>query len=174
MGLPRLRHEITASVSCSHGFLLPSSNLLSIAGSNAPSSPSSTIPLVQDATVPVSLLVKSLLLMMRSSAVQQGSRSTDAQVVPDMKDFPDIPMSGRYWKLEEGALESSPIVSACYVGLQVHVSDGSGTVRTMSGPRSTVNIKDDGSTSTPARRCGIIQEPTLKVSSSTCPAPIQN
>jgi len=80
-----------------------------------------------------------------------------------MKDSLDTPMSGHCWKLDEGVLENSPTVSVCYVGLQVHESDGFGTVKTMSGPRYTVNIREDGFMLILVKRCGTTQEPTLKV-----------
>jgi hypothetical protein len=80
-----------------------------------------------------------------------------------MKDSLDTPMSGHCWKLDEGVLENSQTVSVCYVGLQVHESDGFGTAKTMCGPRSTVNIKDDGFMLILVKRCGTTQEPTLKV-----------
>lgn len=95
--------------------------------------------------------------------VQQESKSTDAQGVPAMKDSLDTLMSGRYWRLEEDVLGNSLIVSVCYVELPVHESDGFGTAKTMSGRKSTVNIKDDGSMSILVKRCGTTLEPTPKV-----------
>jgi len=163
----------TKIVSCDHysGKIFPSfillltpSDLALSAGSNAPSSPLSTTHPVRDATVPASPPDKSLPPPTRLLEAPPESNYTDVPVVPATKGFPDIPMSGPCLKPEEDEPVNSPTASVCCVELPVPKSDGYGIVRTMSGPRSTVNIKGDGSTSTLVRRCGIIQEPTPKVS----------
>ena len=63
-----------------------------------------------------------------------------------MNDSLDMPMSGPCLRRGGDEPENLPIASACYVVPPVPESDGSGTVKTMFGPKSTVSISGDGST----------------------------
>ena len=81
-------------------------------------------------------------------------------------DFPDTGMSGRCFSPAEGVVASGQIVSACSVVPSVAASDGSGTPKTMSGPRYTLNSRKDGYMSMRVKRLGIILASTQKVSSS--------
>ena len=77
--------------------------------------------------------------------------------------FHDTQMCGRCSKPREEGVESGPTASPCSAGLQVHVSDGCGTVKTMSGPRCTANTKSDGYTSMLVKKLGTSQGSTQKV-----------
>jgi hypothetical protein len=63
-------------------------------------------------------------------------------------------------------VESGPTALLCSAELQVPVSDGYGTVKTMSGPRCTVNIRRDGYTSMLAKKHGTSRGFMQKVSMS--------
>jgi hypothetical protein len=77
----------------------------------------------------------------------------------------DIPTSGHYSTREEGEQESSQTASPCSAERWVQEYDGCGTAKITSSARSTVNTRSAGSTSMLARRPGITQESTQKVSS---------
>lgn len=71
------------------------------------------------------------------------------------RDFHDTAMCGDYYKHERAGAENGPMFSACCVELSVAVLDGYGTLRTMSGPKSTQSNKNDGSISMLAKKLGI-------------------
>jgi hypothetical protein len=97
--------------------------------------------------------------------VPQELSYTDAVklVVVPTNAFHDTRMCGRCSKPREEGVESGPTASPCSAGLPVHVSDGYGTVKTMSGPRCTANTKRDGYTSMLAKKLGTSRGSTQKV-----------
>lgn len=64
---------------------------------------------------------------------------------------------------------NGPIASVCYVALLVDESDGSGTPKTMCGPKSTRNRSDDGFMWTYVKKPGIILDSMPKDGARRCP-----
>lgn len=166
MGLSGLCHAIAAQVCICLASSICSTLILSLGGSNVPSSHSSTILPAQGVMAPPSLGARPLLPMTKWPVEQRGPNYISAPVLiaRPLKDFLDIAKFGRCSSLEEEERENMPTVSACCVVLPVPECAGCGTVKTMSGLRFTASINGDGFTSTLVRKYGTTQGSTQRVS----------
>jgi hypothetical protein len=89
------------------------------------------------------------------------------KAVRPLRGFLAIQMSGPCSRPREVGLESSPTASACCVVLRGPECDGSGTVKTMSGPKSTANSSGDGSMWILVKSFGILLGCIQKVSNTS-------
>ena len=80
----------------------------------------------------------------------------------------DTVTCGNCFRREEGGVENGLTSLLCSAVLWVVVHDGFGMPRIISGLRYTPNCKNDGSTSTPAKKLGTIRGYTVTDGASRC------
>lgn len=147
------------------------SNLDFSGGLNDPFLPLSTILPAHGVMVRLSPKGRFHPLMTRSLVEPPKPSYTSALALTAglLKDSLDMVKYGLFSRLAGDEQVNLPTASACCAVPPAPESDGCGIVKTMSGPRCTVNTKGGGFMSTLVRRCGITQGLTQKVSISVLP-----